>query len=269
VVGMAYLRVFRPMETLRPADRARWERFILERGRGPVRPAVYRERRSASGGRLGLLTAEEDLADVRTREGRLYVCPWRTRLRVLASILSLRESFPAEVADALVPQTEARRAARELARLRRRDPRAVPAILQTAWHVPVRWFLLFEDGERRLVEGPDDGFSIRYWTGLPAARRRVGRAIRVLQRGGLAPVAEIAREMDEWLSSFDGRSAVELDYADVAASLSWNELDEDHSARDIQAALDALESGDIDRAGDLYQGVAGRWTEAKIRESLN
>jgi hypothetical protein len=266
---MAFLRVFRAMETLPPADRARWERFLLERGRRPVRPTAYRQRRTASGGRLGLLTVEDDLADVRTLGGSLYVCPWRTRLRVLASILSLRESFPAEVADALVPQIEARRAARELARIRRRDPRAVPAILQSAWHVPVRWFLLFEDGERTLVEGPDDGFTIRYWTALPSARRRVGRAIRVLQRGDLAPVAEIAREMDAWLSSFDVRSAVELDYADVAASLSWNELDEDHSARDVQAALDALEGGDIDRAGDLYQGVAGRWAEAKIRESLN
>jgi hypothetical protein len=62
---------------------------------------------------------------------------------------------------------------------------------------------------------------------------------------------------------------VELDYGDAAAPADWIDLDEDHSAAEVQAALDALEAGDLDRAGELYQSVAGRWAEAKIRESLN
>jgi hypothetical protein len=75
--------------------------------------------------------------------------------------------------------------------------------------------------------------------------------------------------MDDWLSCFPSQSAVELDYSDVALASGWNELDEDHSAKEIQDSIDALEAGELERAGDLYRTVAGRWAEAKIRESMN
>ena len=50
------------------------------------------------------------------------------------------------------PSRTARRARRELARLRRRDPSAVAFCHQSPWHVPIRWFVLFRDEERRLAE---------------------------------------------------------------------------------------------------------------------
>lgn len=269
MIASSYLRVFQPVDTLPESERVRWERSIVQgEHHGPFRP-VYRERRTSRRGRLGLLTAEDDRADIRLVEGRWYVCPWRTPLRVLASLLTVRETVPSEMADALVPEAEARRAARELARLRRRDPKAVPAMLQSAWHVPIRWFALFDDSERRLVERDGGGFRLYYWTALPEARNRARRAMQVLEGGGLDAVAEVIRDLDEWLSCFDRRSALELDYADVSESFGWNELDEDHSAREVREALDALRQGDQERAAEIYQTVAGRWAEARIRESLN
>jgi hypothetical protein len=269
VIATSYLRVFQPLDTLAEADRLRWERSIVQgEHQGPFRP-VYRERRTSRRGRLGLLTAEDDRADVRLIDGRWYVCPWRTPLRVLASLLTVRETVPTEMADALVPDAEARRAARELARIRRRDPTAVPAMLQSSWHVPVRWFALFDDQERALVERESGGFRMYYWTPLPKARVRAQRTMQVLELGGLEPVAEVVRDLDEWLSCFDRRCALELDYADVSDSFGWNELEEDHSALEVAEALAALEEGDQERAGEIYQGLAGRWAEARIRESLN
>ena len=269
MIAVSFLRVFQPLDTLAEAERVRWERSIVQgEHQGPFRP-VYRERRTSRRGRLGLLTAEDDRADVRLIEGRWYVCPWRTPLRVLASLLTVRETVPSEMADALVPDADARRAARELARIRRRDPRAVPAMLQSSWHVPIRWFALFDDAERRLVERESGGFRMYYWTPLPKARARAQRAMQVLDRGGLDSVAEVVRDLDEWLSCFDPRCAVELDYADVCDSFGWTDLDEDHSAREVAEALGALEAGDPDRAAEIYQGLAGRWAEARIRESLN
>src|SRR5919108_5807250 len=268
VRGSAYLRVFQPIDGLPNGERARWERYIVGREQhGPATP-VYRQRRAA-GGRLGLLTADEDRAEVRRVDGRWFVCPSTRRLRVLAGLLSLRETVPGEVAEALVPEAEARRAARELARIRRRDPKAVPTMLESAWHVPVRWFVLFDDQERRIVESPDGEYRAYYWPLLQEARRRASRAASILDRGGLDGVASVVRDIEEWLSCFPSGSAVELDYGDAAASGGWNDLDEDHSAGDVQAALDALEARDLDRAGELYQAVAERWAEAKIRESLN
>jgi hypothetical protein len=51
--------------------------------------------------------------------------------------------------------------------------------------------------------------------------------------------------------------------------LSCNELDEDHSAGEIQAVLNALNVGDIERVGELYQAVPADGPQARIRESLN
>jgi hypothetical protein len=265
--GSAFLRIFQPIEALPERDRTRWERFIVEGGHDVPRPPVYRQRGTA-GGRLGLLTVDQERTDVRLVDGRWYVCPSTTRIRVLAGLLSLRETVPGEVAEALVPEAEAHRAARELARLRRTDPPASPTVLESAWHVPVRWFVLFDDGERRLLER-DDGYGIRYWTAIRDARRRTRRAVHVLDRAGLDAVAAVVRDIDEWLAGFPRGSAVELDYGDAAASSGWNDLDDDHSAGQVQASLDALEEGNLEQAGELYQAVAGRWAEAKIRESLN
>jgi hypothetical protein len=269
VIASAFLRVFQPLEALPERERASWERYIVQEAyRRPLRP-IYRERPTAYEGRFGLLTATEDRADVRFVGGRWYVCPWRTRLRVLASLLAFRETVPEEVADALVPEAVARRAARELARLRRRDPQAVPTLLESHWHVPVRWFVLFEGEDRRLEERPDGRFRLHYWTPLPAARSRAARAVKVLGAGDLEGVASIIQDLDEWLSRFDRRSAVELDYGGLTDHFGWNELEEDRSAAEIQGAVEALESGDQARAGELYQAVAERWAEARIRESLN
>jgi hypothetical protein len=173
------------------------------------------------------------------------------------------------VAEVLVPEPEARRAARELAKLRRRDPSAVPTLMESPWHVPVRWFVLFEDHQRVLADRPEGGYRLTYWNTLPEARRRASRAVRVLDGGGLDAVAQVVRDMGGWLDGFGPDAAIELDYGDVAAGAGWNDLEADHSAGEIQEALEALEAGDLERAAELYQAVAGRWAEAKMRESLN
>ena len=268
MVGSAYLRVFQPLDVLPEAERRRVERAMVH-GHDPAERAHVYRHLGTSGGQLGLLEEAGERTEVRLESGRWYACPSRNRLRVLAAMLSLRETAPAEVADAFVPELEARRAARELARMRRRDPRAVPTMLESPWHVPVRWFVLFEDQERALTERDDGSYSLSYWTGIEAARERAKRAADVLEGGDLRPVAAMVREMDDWLSCFGSEAAVELDYADVAISQGWNELDEDHSAREVQEAIDALDSGEVELAGDLYRNVAGRWAEAKICESLN
>lgn len=267
VIANAYLRVFQPLDALSQAEQSKWERHIVEgENVGPRRP-IYRQ--GWTRGRLGVIVAEEDRPEVRFVDGVWYVCPPRTRIRVLASLLSLRESVPPEVADALVPEAEARRAARELARIRRRNPGAVPTMLQSAWHVPVRWFVLVEDHERRLMQRPDGSNRLSYWTSLPDAKERAERALEVLRDNELELVADLVEDMVAWLMVFDPRSAVELDYADLSTLLTESELEEDHSARELHGALEALSEGDVDRAGDLYQVVAARWAEAKTRESLN
>lgn len=270
MIPCAYLRVFQPLPAFRAKERAHWERYIVAGGPPrPLRP-VYRERSSAPAGRIGLLSsAEGDHADIRLIDGVYHVCPWRTRLRVLASLLSLRESSAPEVAEALVPEAEARRAGRELARLRRRDPSSVPFMLQSPWHVPIRWFVLVDAEDRRLVQRDDGRYRLYYRADVPSARRRAERALAALRRAELSLVSDLVQDLARWLSAFHAGSVVELDYDGVSDLFTWDELDDDHSARDVQGAIAALMQGDVVRAGELYQGVAGRWAEVRTHESLN
>lgn len=267
MVPCAYLRVFQPLIAFPSAEQAKWERYIVEGGilRGESRR--YRQWLTAKG--LGFLSVSgPEGADIRLVTGSYYVCPWRTRLRVLGSLLSLREAAAFEGAEAFVSDRELRKAARELSRMRRRDPKAVPFIMQSPWHVPVRWFVLFSDDERRLVD--ERGRSrLRYLTSVRKARRRAERAVPGLRRTDLGSVADMIVELHEWLSVFDPRSLVELDYGGLCDFLTWDELDDDHSARDIREALKALSSEEFPRSAELYQGVISRWAEVRGHESLN
>jgi len=271
MIPCAYLRVFRPLGTFQESERAEWERFILAGGPPRARRPVYRDEASAKERTVGLLSsAEGEYADVRFVAGEYFICPWRTRLRVLSSLLALRESAPEEVAEAFVPEGEFKRAARELARLKRREPSAVPSMLQSAWHVPIRWFILVDDAERHLTETEPEQYRLSYWTPLALAKRRAERALQALRRSELSPLATLVREMAEWLSAFHPKSMVELDYASVSSLFTWDELDDDHGGRELQEAVESLtKPGGMARAADIYQSVATRWADAMIRESLN
>ncbi|MEX2458851.1 MAG: hypothetical protein WD770_07690 [Actinomycetota bacterium] len=218
---------------------------------------------------LGLLAPiEAEDADIRLVDGRYYICPWRTRIRVLSSLLSMRESPVGEMADVLVPEADAKRAARELSKLRRRNPSAVPFMMQSAWHVPIRWFVLVKDKERRLVER-DDRFHLSYETTVGKARRRLDWALAVVKRTQLEPLQDMLTEVQLWLANFDRHSILELDYAGLSRLFTWDELDDDHSARDVEEAIEALGASEMSRSADLYQAVAGRWAEVRAHGSMN
>jgi hypothetical protein len=268
VVPSATLRVYQPLVAFPPEEQARWERYIVGGGMLRREPGLYRQR--TNGKQLGILAASaSEGADVRLVGDTYFVCPWRTKLLVLMGLASFREAGPFEGSDAFVSDREIRRAVRELARIRRKDPSAaVPFVLQSAWHVPVRWFTLFADGERRIVEG-DGGVRLTYLTTARKAMRRAERAIPGLRRSDLGPLADLLVELHGWLRSFDPRSLVELDYGGLCDFLTWDELDDDHSARDVQEAARAYSSGELPRSVELYQNVVIRWAEVRGHESLN
>jgi len=271
VIPCAYLRVFLPLSSFPPEEREQWQGYIDRGGPPRVGRPAYRDEPTQKERHVGLLASlEGEHADVRRVDGVDYVCPWRTRLRILAGMISLRESAPPDMVDAFVPETEAKRAARELARLRRHHPSEAPSMLQSPWHVPVRWFVLVDDEERRVVESEAGDFRLFYWTPIATARHRAERALQVLRRSELAPIGEPIRELAEWLSGFPTGSVVELDYGGVSSLFSWDDLDNDHSGRDIQQAIEAVSRpGGMPEAAELYQNVSNRWAEALNRESLN
>jgi hypothetical protein len=263
--------VFRPLESFPEEERARWERYILSGGAPRCLRPAYRNYSSATDAPAGLLAPDEgDHADVRLVDANYYVCPWRMHVRVLAAVLAVRDALPSELADTFVPEQESRQAARELAKLKRREAAAFPSMLQSPWHVPVQWFVLTDDEDRHLVEAHPGPYRLYYWTPIAQAKRRAERALQILRRTELTAASQTVRELAHWLAGFDPTSRVELDYGGLCSLFTWDELDNDHSGREIQHALEILtHPGGLARAGELYQTVVNRWAEVKARESLN
>lgn len=208
-------------------------------------------------------------AYVRRVGNRVLVCPWRTRLRMLASLLAFRSSVPEEVADVFVPRDVARSAAAELAALGRREPDTRSHILQANWHIPLRWFAAFEDSERILTEDAA-GLRIRYETSIEEACGRLGRAIEILKTSWVdEAIATAVEELSEWVEQFPADGLLELDYGSVSAILSDEELLEDRSAGEVWSCLEALSEGDLLRAAREFSALSDRWSDVRVNEVLN
>jgi hypothetical protein len=268
VVPSAYLRVFQPLDGFERQEQVHWERYLVEGSRSTSIRRRYADHETTPG--LGVLApAEGEHAEIRVIDGRTFVSPWRMHLRVLAALLSFSATKPLELSDRFVPKQDAKRAAKELAKLRRRDPGAVAFVHQSPWHVPIRWFVLFDDGERWLGEDELGRTRLRYRTTARRAMRRAERAVPVLRRTDLGPISELILDLHQWLAGFDPGSLLELDYATLCDFMTWDELDDDRSSRDLHEALDALEREEFPRSADIYQGVLTHWAEIRSREIMN
>lgn len=267
MVPSAYLRVFQPLDAFEGEEQLRWERYLVSNRWLPGGPRRYRDH--AKGG-LGLIApADGDHAEVRVVDGRTYVSPWRMRMRVLAAGLAFRETRPIELSERFLSKKDAKRVARELRRLRRRDPLAVAFCHQSPWHVPIRWFALFADEERWLGEDEHGQLRLRYRTTARKALRRAGQTIPLLRRSDLGPIGDLLMDLHEWIALFDARSLVELDYGGLCDFLTWDELDDDRSVRDLGLALEALARHEFPRSAEIYQGVLSHWAEIRGHELLN
>jgi hypothetical protein len=266
MVPAAELRVYQPLEVFPADEQADWERYIVAGAPHPVRPR-YADVPTPAG--LGFIhAADQDGAHVKVVEGAYFVCPERTRLRVLAGMLAFREAAPFEGADAFVSHREAKRARRLLHAMRRRNPGHVASIMQSPWHVPVRWFLLFDAEERRLTE-VRGRHHLSYLTTTRKAIRRAERAVPILRDTELGPIAELVVDLHQWLSVFDAGSLLELDYGGLCDLMTWDEMDDDHSAREIGEALKALSAKEYTRSAELYQAALSRSNEIRGHESTN
>ena len=126
----------------------------------------------------------------------------------------------------------------------------------------MRWFAAFEASEKEVYEGLE-GPRLRFRTGIREARARVSRAYEILTK--LAVFTGPAEELNQvlgWLEPFPDGSMVELDYNDVSDLFDSQELVFDDSCDQVNQSIDALEVGDMMRAGECYGRVVTRWAPA-------
>jgi hypothetical protein len=268
----AYLRVYQPLAAFSARERSHWAAYV-EAGRSlPASVLVLQEERRGLARALGLAVREEpEHALVQRVGGTVYVCPLRTRLRTLESLVAFHESLPDGVAAAFVSPRDVERAARTLRRLRHDRPGWQSHILQAVWHVPLPWFALFEAGERQLA--PSRGgepASLTYQTAMQKAVARLSRALGVLRE--LMEDTEMVEAVEgvlEWLHGFDPDSLVQLDYGGLMRIIPFADLVDDHSVGEVWEALEALEEGDLERSTELYGLLSERWSAVRGREASN
>jgi hypothetical protein len=191
--------------------------------------------------------------------GAEFVCPRFPRLRVLEGVLAFHSAYSEIGGDLIVPERVAVQAAEELEKLRTYQPSARSHILTAPWHVPIRWFVIFDSSERELVDRPA-GRTIRYRTSLVQATDRVASALDTLRGVGMEDmVVEELDDLRSWLEDFPATAMVELDYGDVAGLFSDTDLVFDETAADLHASLEALDMDDLRAASEHYGRAVNRW----------
>jgi hypothetical protein len=269
MVPAATLKVFEPLMAFEGHERAYWERYVAG-GTVPPGDTVLLSREHGLSGSTATLVAGDEHADIVERDGATFVCPHRTKLRLMASILAFRRSIPSEVVGAFMPDDEVDRATEGIEELRTSHPGWRNHVLESTWEVPLHWFVPFEDDERRFTRTRRGRASLRYEAGVGHARERSERALEIVRAtlpnpAVIAPLAGISR----WLEDFAAGGILVLDYAGVGSLLPSEDLRRDHTAREIWASIRALSEGDGDRAAAHYMVAAERWAGVRRRETLN
>lgn len=263
VVPCAQLRVFVPTDTLGPRDRARW---------APEGALGRREARTAEAdvARLRLLTGRGQLPDgavlVRRAGEQQFVCPLQYDVRAARGLQALQETVPPPVVDLLLPSGELRSRLDVVA-----AAGGIPTIVDAPWAVPIPWFVLFDDAERRHLDPPEGaGPRLFYLTTVASALERLDRAFDAvdLVEDGEDLLAELT-DLVAWLDAFDERSLLELDYAGLTRLLDAEQLAADRSVHDVWAAIEGLESGDLLAAVAYYGALRGRWSGLRAAPSAS
>lgn len=269
MVPASFLRIYRPLDSFDPAERARWTSYIEGGARAPL-SSPYRHVAFDDPNHMGVLyPATAEHAFVRRVGGRWFVCPWRTKLRVLVGLLAFRSMWPYEIADAFVPEQEAAKAATELERLRSQESELRAYITTATWHVPLRWFIAFDDADRNVSE-ERGGIRVLYETDLKSATSRVERGLSILKGAGMAEaVIEPVADLLEWITQFPLDGLLELDYGTVAGLFLHEELVLDRSAGEVWSCIEALEIGDFDESGRIYGDLSIWWGRVRALQSAN
>src|SRR5438270_7656890 len=180
MVPAATLKIFEPLTAFDEHERAYWERYVALRTVPPADTVLLSRERGLSGPTAVLVTDDEH-ADIVERDGKTLVCPHRTKLRLMASILAFRRSIPAEVVAAFMPEDEAERATEGIEELRNDHPGWRNHVLESTWEVPLHWFVPFDDGERRFTQPRGRRASLRYETSIAAGLERSERALEIVK----------------------------------------------------------------------------------------
>lgn len=203
-------------------------------------------------------------------EGPL-VCPLDVRARSAAALVGfLTTAHPSlrNVALTARPESVREKATRVLAEL----PSGAVHIVSTTWTVPLPWFTLVDPGTRHveLATQDDPRRQVCWRVSMSDARERVTNAHDLASRvlGDQGPT-KVLEDTGRWLEHFDEDSAVELDYGGLVQLLTDEQIEDDSSAADVHAIVDALEREDVEEIAGRFERLRDFWGDLAVRERFN
>lgn len=271
----AYLRVYEPLAAFAAPDRSMWADYVA--AGDPLEPASSMiDERSEALSRLSALPPivtpprESRTAFVLTMDGSVVICPLQTRLRAWLALEEAVRMSPSALVDAFAPRQAVEQALADLRRWRDDAASASPHILTNPWFVPLRWFVPFLQDERVVQVGAAGPRSVVFRTPMVEARRRVARALRVLERrlerwqdrqsaAADGSIVTGVADLGRWLEEFHPFAWVELDYGGLVDLIDDVRLAADCSAADVAEALGALAADDPQMAAAAYSRLMERW----------
>ncbi len=160
-----------PLAAFPEPERTHWARYA----RRAERPSYQDELRRSLADLLPtppipVPVHESADAFVLSVDGVLCVCPWRTRLRGWQALEELADELPASVLDAVAAAARTPPGGPRLRALAGPQPRRPPWIRTSTWQVPLNWFVLVTDEERRYEKGGRRAAVLRYRTPMVQAR---------------------------------------------------------------------------------------------------
>ena len=262
---VASLRVYEPITSFEPHERAQWEQIPLTASTGwdeqnrALRRTIIPESPST----------RPDGAHILEFNGKRYVSPWSTAARCWAALENFKSTLPMPLTKFFIPQ----RIEDAISLNSDMVEDKVSHIITETWMVPPRWFSLFK-AEERIRGRNDDGPFTVYRTSIKNAKERCMFTHQAVVRSfGEGPIeAEIA-DLLEWMAIFDNESIMELDYGGLAFYLEQaliangeGGLDADTSVEDIAISLGGLAAGDGGQAGVGYERLVSRWRRVAAYE---
>jgi hypothetical protein len=199
------------------------------------------------------------------------VCPLDVRARAAAALVGfLSTSQPVLREAALTVGADAVRekATRVLAEL----PSGAVHVVSTTWTVPLPWFTLVDPERRHLVLATRDDprRQVCWRVAISDARERVTKAHELAERAmGEQGPTKVLQDTGRWLEHFHESSAVELDYGGLVQLMTDEQLQEDTSAADVNAIVDALEREDVEEIAARFERLRDFWSDLAVRERFN
>jgi hypothetical protein len=151
-------------------------------------------------------------------------------------------------------------------------------------HIPLQWFILFEDDERKFFYTHMGFGRIHYGTDLKQSLNRIDKADGIIedsitahseateQSAFLMKLKRIQSDLFElraWLSEFDTLSYLVLDYGELCTFINPYTLNMDHSSKEAWNMLSNLNNGNIGESRRILNSLLEKWETVKKKVSAD